>query len=226
MAVIAIRLFLVYVFLTLIVRFMGKRQIGELQVSELIVTFILSELAAAPITDTSVPLLYSLFPILLLAVFEIITSYAYLCLPGLARLASGAPQAIIRGGVIDRRALRACRMTLSELMGELRLQGTPNPGDVAWALLEENGRLSVSPYKRSQSAAQTQSGDCEEDGICHVLIADGKPDEAGFLRAGVSEKQIRRYLQKHGVRSPGDVFLLGVNDAGTWFLQKKNGERD
>ena len=123
MTVILIRLVIVYAFLTLIVRFMGKRQIGEMQMSELIVAFMLSELAALPVTDTSIPLLYAIVPILLLAVLEILTSYAFLCSQKLARIVSGAPQVLIRDGRIDRMMLRYARMTLPELMGELRLKG-------------------------------------------------------------------------------------------------------
>ena len=117
MTVILIRLVLVYILLTLTVRFMGKRQIGEMQMSELVVAFMLSELATMPITDTTVPLLYSVLPILLLAIMEILTSFAFLHSPTLSRIVTGTPQIVIRYGNINRKVLKNCRMTLSELMG-------------------------------------------------------------------------------------------------------------
>ena len=120
MTVILIRLVLVYILLTLTVRFMGKRQIGEMQMSELVVAFMLSELATMPIIDTTVPLLYSVLPILLLAIMEILTSFAFLHSPTLSRIVTGTPQIVIRYGTINRKVLKNCRMTLSELMGELR----------------------------------------------------------------------------------------------------------
>lgn len=224
MTVILIRLVFVYVLLTLTVRFMGKRQIGEMQMSELVVAFMLSELAAMPITDSSIPLLYSVLPIVLLAVLEILTSFAFLHLPGLSRLANGVPQVVIRHGVIDRKMLENCRMTLSELMGELRLNGYGDPTDVAYAILEENGRLSVIGRAAAEPpCASDLSVDVSERGICHTLIADGTLNETGICMAGVTERELFAYLKKNGVNDPADVFLLTRDDAHRWNLVKKDG---
>lgn len=221
MTVIVIRLVIVYILLTLTVRFMGKRQIGEMQMSELVVAFMLSELATMPITDTGTPLLYSVLPILLLAVMEILTSFAFLHLPTLSRIVTGVPQIVIRNGVINKTVLKSCRMTLSELMGELRLKDCPDPADVAYAILEENGRLSVIPRASCQpprcSDLSMQAVEC---GICHTLIADGILSETGMRMANVTEKKLYAYLRQQKA-CPEDVFLLTVNDAGTWNLMLK-----
>lgn len=219
MTVILIRLLFIYVLLTLTVRFMGKRQIGEMQMSELVVAFMLSELAAMPITDTSIPLLYSILPILLLAVLEILTSFAFLHLPTLSRLVTGVPQVVIRDGRINRTVLRNCRMTVSELMGELRLNNCTDPSEAAYAILEENGRLSVILRDREQPPrASDLSMQVKERGICHTLIADGVISDAGIKMSGITVKQIRSYLHGHGAEDIADVFLLTVNDAREWNL--------
>ena len=221
---IAIRLVFVYVLLTLTVRFMGKRQIGEMQMSELVVAFMLSELAAMPITDTGIPLLYSILPIILLAVLEILTSFAFLHMPGLSRLVAGIPQVIIRNGQIDRRMLRVCRMTLSELMGELRLAGYGDPRDVAYAILEENGRLSViSRAVMTPPSAKDLAVHVTETGICHTIIADGRLNPVGIGNAAMTEEDVLRYLKQQGNTSVQEVFLLTRNDAGIWSMTKKNG---
>lgn len=221
MTVILIRLVIVYVLLTLTVRFMGKRQIGEMQMSELVVAFLLSELAAMPITDTGIPLLYSVLPIMLLAVMEILTSFAFLHFPMLSRIVTGVPQIVIRNGTIDRAVLKNCRMTLSELMGELRLKGFPDPADIAYAILEENGRLSVIAKGTAQPPrADDLSMQVKESGICHTLIADGFFSDTGMSLAAVSDAQVDDYLKKQKT-SPSDVFLLTVNDAGEWKIQTK-----
>ncbi len=221
MAVILIRLVLVYILLTLTVRFMGKRQIGEMQMSELVVAFLLSELAAMPITDTGIPLLYSVLPILLLAIMEILTSYAFLQFPTLSRIVTGVPQIVIRGGHIHRRVLKNCRMTLSELMGELRLKGYPDPSEIAYAILEENGRLSVIPRADCQPPrADDLSMQVKEEGICHTLIADGILSDTGLKLASVTEKELDAYLNKKKAAA-ADVFLLTVNDAREWKLVLK-----
>ena len=218
MTVILIRLVFVYLLLWATVRFMSKRQIGEMQMSELITAFMISELATMPVTDTGIPLLYSVLPILLLAVMEILSSFAFLHLPTLSRLITGVPQIVIRNGTIHREVLRSCRMTLSELMGELRLKGIPDPSDVAYAILEENGRLSVIPRAKTQPPrADDLSMQVRECGICHTLIADGILSQAGMQTASVTPREVLAYLGKqHHV--PDEVFLLTVNDGGDWNL--------
>ncbi len=221
MAVILIRLVIVYILLTMTVRFMGKRQIGEMQMSELVVAFLLSELAAMPITDTGIPLLYSALPILLLAAMEILTSFAFLHSPTLSRIVTGTPQIVIRYGRINRKVLRNCRMTLSELMGELRLKGYPNPDDIAYAILEENGRLSVIARGSAQPPrADELSMQVKESGISHTLIADGVLSDTGMRLASVSENKLYDYLKKQKI-TPDEVFLLTVNDTGEWNLLTK-----
>ena len=218
LTVILIRLVIVYVLLTMTVRFMGKRQIGEMQMSELVVAFMLSELATMPITDTTVPLLYSVLPILLLAIMEILTSFAFLHSPTLSRIVTGTPQIVIRYGTINRKVLKNCRMTLSELMGELRLKGYPDPADIAYAILEENGRLSVIPRASAQPPrADELSMQVRESGISHTVIADGIISETGMKLASVSEGQVYAYLKKRKTE-PNDVFLLTVNNVGEWNL--------
>lgn len=220
---IIIRLILVYFFLTVIVRFMGKRQIGEMQMSELITAFMLSELAAMPITDTGIPLLYSVIPILLLAVLEIFTSFAFLRCGWLARLVAGVPQVVIHNGVIDRRILLSSRMTLAELMGELRLKGYPDPTDIAYAILEENGKLSVIPSKAAQPPdAKTLARVPKETGICHTLIADGLLSQPGLLLSGHTPDDVQHVLVSNGYHSADEIFLLTVDDAGTFQIYPKN----
>ncbi len=219
MSVILIRLLIVYILLTFTVRFMGKRQIGEMQMSELVTAFMLSELAVMPITDTGIPLLYSILPILLLAVFEILTSFAFLHLPTLSRIVSGVPQILIRYGKIDRSMLKNCRMTLSELMGELRLKGYTDIHEIAYAILEENGRLSVIPKAQFQPPCSDDLSILPaERGICHILIADGILHEVGMKLSHTSEAEICQYLQKHGKPDPTEIFLLTINDAHEWNL--------
>ena len=222
MTVILIRLFIVYILLTLTVRFMGKRQIGEMQMSELVAAFMLSELAVMPITDTGIPLMYSILPILLLAVLEILTSFLFLHLPTLACLVTGEPQVVIRYGKIDRTVLKNARMPVTELMGELRLNGYTDPAEIAYAILEENGRLSVIPMERYQPPyADALSMQIKEHGICHTLIADGVLHDAGIRMSSLGTDEVYRYLRDHGNIHPSDVFLLTVNDAHEWNLLMK-----
>ncbi len=223
MTVIAIRLIIVYILLYVIVRFMGKRQIGEMQMSELVTAFMLSELAAMPVTDTGIPLLYSVVPIILAASMEILISFAFLRLPKLSRLVAGVPQVVIRDGVIDRSVLLSARMTLSELMGELRLNGTPDPADIAYAILEENGKISILPKKETLPPdAKTLARTVKETGICHTVIADGKLSVAGLSLSRHTAEDVRHVMAREGIRRMEDIFFMTVDDAGTWRIYPKN----
>ncbi|MBQ8576420.1 MAG: DUF421 domain-containing protein [Clostridia bacterium] len=225
MAVIVVRLVFVYLYLTIIVRFMGKRQIGEMQMSELVTAFMLSELAAMPVTDTQIPLLYCIIPVLVLACLEILVSFAFLRSGKLARLIAGVPVVVLRYGKIDRRALLSSRMTLAELMGELRQKGYPDPNDVAYAILEENGRLSVIAKKAAQPPdARTLARHPRETGICHTIIADGNWSAAGLSLSGHTAEDARHVLRQQGYHDAAEVFLMTVDDAGTWRIVPMNGE--
>lgn len=224
MTVIVIRLLIVWAALLFAVRLMGKRQIGEMQMSEFITAFMLSELAALPVADTGIPLLFSLVPMLLLAVVEILSSFAFLRFPGAARLISGAPVVLIRMGKIDQRALLQTRMTTAELMAELRQKNVVDPADAAYAILEENGKLSVIPRKDTQPPdARDMGKTVKETGICHTLVSDGKISRAGLALSGRTEGDVKRMLSRFGCRDIRKVFLLTADDTGeaTLILKTK-----
>lgn len=217
------RLLIVWVLLTIVVRFMGKRQIGEMEMSEFITAFMLSELAALPVADSGIPLLYSVIPILLLAVFEILTSSAVMHSRFLQKLVSGTPAVLIRNGIPDQRAMKSCRMTIPELMGELRQKGYPDPFSIAYAILEENGKMSVIPKNAEvPPTAKDLSKNVKETGICHTLISDGEISYSGLSMSGRTEQDLQEILENSGIRDIKQVFLLTADDAGTFHLIRKD----
>ena len=152
---------------------MGKRQVGELQLSELIVTIMLSDFAATPIYETDIPFSYAVIPILLLLSVEVILSFIILHVPKLKILLGGKPSFIIRKGTLDQKELKRQRMCMSELIGSLREQGISDIGDVEYAILEENGKLSVfEKASKKPPSAEDLNMDIKEPGISHALILD------------------------------------------------------
>ena len=216
------RTILVYAFLLFAMRVMGKRQIGELQISELIVTFMLSELAVNPIANPSMPLLHAVVPILLLLSIEVILSYWMTKSNQMKRILSGKPAIVICKGVMDQKAMSENRLEVDELLAELRQNGIGTPGDVEYAILEENGKVSVFP-KAGYGAAtyyEMQNGVCES-GIAHPGIIDGEmiPEQVGL--AGKDELWVRQILAERRVRLE-EVFLLTVDDAGgVYFVRRE-----
>jgi uncharacterized membrane protein YcaP (DUF421 family) len=136
-------------------RVMGKRQIGELQPSELVVTIMISDLASIPMQTSGVPMLAGVIPILTLVVAEIMLSFIALKFPKMRRIISGQISVVIHNGKINQHEMEKLRMNMDDLMEELRLANCPNVKDVQLALVETNGKLSVQPKKPTQQSNET-----------------------------------------------------------------------
>ena len=213
MITIFIRTVLIYVILVFSMRLMGKRQVGELQLSELTVTILLSELAAYPLTDKDAPFAYSVVCILLLLSIEVIVSFVLLRFPSLKVLLTGKPSMIIRNGKLDQRELTRQRLCLSELLCALRQEGVFDIADVKYAILEENGKLSVFP---KPDAAPLTPRDAkikaDDSGIAHSLIVDRKIIHQNLKDAGWTRSRLDKELKRRNCRL-SDVFLFSVDDA-------------
>ena len=152
MVMIFTRTIIVYIFLVIAMRLTGKRQIGELQLSELITALLLSELAASPITNNNIPLSYAFVPILTLVCIEIINTFLVTKNVAARRFLDGVPNIIIKKGVLDQKELAKVRMSMEELFAELRLKDIYDISEVEYAILEQNGQLSVTPKTASETA--------------------------------------------------------------------------
>lgn len=200
---------------------MGKRQIGELQVSEFIVSIILSEIAAGPVTNRSMPLLHAVVPILTLLSVEVIISFVLLKSNRLKRVFYGSPSVIVRRGKLVQFEMRRNRLEVDELMSELRQKGFSDLADVNYVILEENGKLSVFP--NADKAPLTPSDISQkvtERGIAHVCVVDGQIIDDNMRLAGMSKVALDAVLKKNSVRLP-DVFLLTSDDCGNITLVKR-----
>jgi len=218
------RTILIYLILIISMRLMGKRQVGELQLSELIVTIMLSDFAATPIYETDIPFSYAIIPILLLLSVEVILSFIILHVPKLKILLGGRPSLIIRKGVLDQKELKRQRMCLSELIGSLREQGISDIGDVDYAILEENGKLSVfeKAAKKPPSASDMEIH-VKEKGIAHSLILDKVIIDRNLTAAGWSRNRLHKKLKELGKRKE-DILLFSVDDSGETTIIYKEGK--
>lgn len=221
MITLAIRTLLMYVILNVTLRVLGKRQIGQLETTELVSALLLSELATIAISDTSAPLLFSVIPVLLLMSFELLTSDIKNRTPFLKRLLEGSPGVLIQRGVLDQEALKKMRISVEELLCAFRLQGIVSIDDVYYAILEQNGQLSVILKKdRQQPTAKELSLPVKETGISHAVIVDGIVKSAELSASGRTERWLKNTLAARAVTLK-DVFLLAVDDGGEVVLIKK-----
>ena len=143
MSIVFIRTLILYIIVIFGIRLMGKRQVGELQTSELVTTILLSNISILPIQETSIPLIYGIVPLLSLICFEVILSFTCMKSAKTRNIISGRPQTIINNGIINQQLLVELRMSIDDLMSQLRQQQIFDISDVELAILETNGSLSV-----------------------------------------------------------------------------------
>ncbi|MBO5907459.1 MAG: DUF421 domain-containing protein [Clostridia bacterium] len=206
MTSILIRTAIIYILLAFTLRITGKRQLGELDVGDLITTLLISEIAAIPIDDPEIPLLNAILPILFLLSVEIIVSTLKNKSEKAKRLLDGDASYIIYKGRLLQNALKNNRISVNEMLASMRSQGIGGIEDVEYALLEQNGTLSF-----------LRRGD---GGISQALIIDGAVIEASLKRLGYDGKWLERSLDERGIRRE-DVFLMSIDDSGIINIIKK-----
>lgn len=221
MLIIFLRTILIYLLLLCAMRLMGKRQIGELEVTDLVITLLLSDIATQPIVDPENPLSHAVIPIITLLATEVTLSLLLSRFPRLKNLGSARPNVLIRDGKIDQRELDRLRISTDELISELRQKDITDVGEVAYAILEQNGKISVIPRARCQPPTCEELGrEVEECGIMHILISRGVINRYNMRQLGIDEAWLHRHLRRRHL-SVKDVFLMTINDGGEIYLARR-----
>ena len=204
-------------------RLMGKRQIGELEPSELVLTMMISDLATVPMQDFGIPLLAGVIPILTLLSISMILSQISLQNLRFRRLVCGTPAILIQNGTIQQETMQRNRYTLDELLEELRGQGISRIEDVKYAVLENSGQLSVLPWTRQQpvTPSQLQLDIEDETTLPVVLINDGRVLEQHLTMCGKDQSWLMETLHQKGFETASQVFLMTLDEHGQIFCVKK-----
>lgn len=210
MLVLVIRTLILYLLVVTSMRIMGKRQIGELQPSELVIAIMISDVASVPMQAIDIPLLAGIVPVLTLLVWEVVMSYVSLKSKRMRRYISGEPSIVVYNGHINETELKKLRFNLNDLMEQLRIAGCPDISNVQAAVLETNGQLSVLEKKKDASS-----------GLPYLIISDGEVNKNELQRAGKNMKWLR-----DNVKLPlNQVFSAMLDDKNQLHIQKK-GEDD
>jgi len=205
-----LRTVILFIVISIAMRVLGKRQIGEMEPSELIVTVMLGELAAVPMQDLDIPMSNGIVPMVTLVFLEMLLSYLFLESRKLRAISSGTPEIVVCKGKIIEDALQRARITLEELLKELRLQGEQDITALQYVVLETNGQLSIIP----------KQGEAGKEGLYHLLIADGQIQRDNLKRTGKSEEWLIGALHERKV-TPEKVFYMAVSDSGRLIWQQK-----
>ena len=201
---------------------MGKRQVGELEPSELVLSLIIADLASVPMQDYGIPLLTGVVPILTLLSLTMILSVLTMKSVRFRALLCGRPSIVIQNGSLDQREMARNRLTLDELLEELRGKGYTDLSAVKYAILETNGQLSVLPYANQKPpAARDLKVTVSELGLPRVLVSDGRLMEHNLKALGHDRPWLDKQLAQRGCRDLSSVFLLLADEADGIYLAKK-----
>lgn len=189
------RTLVLYILVVFSLRIMGKRQIGELQPSELVVAIMISDLVSVPMSDNAIPLLYGIVPMFTLVFAE--TFLSYLCMKSsrIRIIATSKPAYIINNGVLNQKEMKKSRYSIADLMEELRMLDVHNISDVHCALLETNGKISVITKDKT-------------DSVGYMLICDGKVQKNILENSPYNYKQLQKFIGNVDVK---DIFILSVD---------------
>ena len=212
-----IRTALLYCILMIGLRLMGKRQIGELEPSELVLTLIISDLAAVPMQDFGIPLVNGVLPIVTLLCLSMILSVISLKSIKFRDLACGHPTILVQEGKVQQRAMAKNRYTVDELFEQLRGQGISDLSAVKYAILETNGSLSVLPYTKDAPVTPKvlQTPVQDDTTLPVVVINDGRIIQRSLEANGLDRGWLEKQLRQRNIPGPKFVFLLTVDEQGT-----------
>lgn len=222
MLIIFFRTIFLYILVIVAMRIMGKRQIGELQPSELVVTIMISELASIPMGETGIPLINGIVPIITLIIAEITLSFFTLKSETARRIITGRPSILINNGKIVEKELEKARFNIDDLLEELRIKNYPNITDVEFAILETSGQLSIIPKAQKRPVTPEDLNiPTKYEGIPFTIISDGKINYKNLHSANHDREWLMGKLAELGINSPSDVFFLSLDTQGNIFYQLK-----
>ena len=206
-----LRTIVLYLVLIFSIRLMGKRQIGQMEASEFVVTMLVANLASIPMQDGAIPLYSGLVPILTVLGTELVLSGLIMRSVALRRFFCGKPVILIDNGKIMEENLRRTRVTLDELTGHLREKDVLDIRSVQYAILETDGNLSVFPYPGARPASAEEAGiETKKQFLPVTIIEDGYLSEENLRKAGKNSDWLRKVLGEHSAR-PGNTLLLTVD---------------
>ncbi len=221
MLTVLIRSVVLYLCIMIFMRLMGKRQLGQLQPAELVISVLISNIVSLPVEDPDVPLLMGIIPVAVLVGLELIVSLLSLRFRSIRTLMGGNPVVIIHNGVVDQGALKNLRFSIDDLMESLRSQGIFDLTQIQYAIVETNGTVSILPYEKDAPVTPKQLKlTLAPQEVPVIVISDGILLEDGLRGASMSRKQLTKILEKEHIPLE-QVFLLSANKSHQYTLIPK-----
>lgn len=208
MLIVAIRTFVLYIIVLIAVSIMGKSELSKMSPFQLVIVFMIAELAAMPIDDPSTSLINGVMAIFTLMLLQVLISFLSIKSEKFKNLVSGKPSILIEKGKLNIKELKKLRITSTDLLEQLRLANCPSLSDVEYAIMEANGQLTVIPKAEQKPLTPKDMGLMVNDGLLPmVVVSDGTVYNKNLLAAGVPEELFRQKLRDSGISSYKDIFL-------------------
>lgn len=223
MLTIVLRAIIIYLVVLLLYRLMGKRQLGEMQPFELVLTLIIADLATIPMAEVSVPVLHGIIPLFTLVVLHYVLTFFSKISNKFASFLSGKPVIVINPEGIDSNALKNLDISVDDVFEAIRGCGFFKIEQIQYAIMETNGKMSVLP--KSQFApvtAQDMKLKPSKSTIPISVIAEGKVNKDNLKTAGMEEAELEKLMKKAGVKNVKDVLVMTVDKSGAVYVQKFN----
>ena len=223
MAITFIRTLIIFVTISVSMRLMGKRQLGELEPSELVVAVLISDITSHPLENNESPMLYGLIPIFTLLCCEILISGIAVKSIKFRKFIYGTPNTIIEKGVIDQREMKRNRFTVDELMEELRKNGIMDISTVKHAILETDGSLSIIPYVSEAPVTPKQMNlDVQDIEYPVIIVSDGRILKNNLRIIGKDENWLKKQLSSKGFKDAAQVYIMASDkDSNIYIAQKE-----
>ena len=222
MFVTIIRTLILYFTVICVVRLMGKRQIGELQPSELVITLLLSEIIAMPMENNDIPLISTIIPVMILVTLEIITSAISMKSLKFRFLVQGHPIIIIRNGVLQQKEMKKLRLTIDDVLESLRQKDIFDISLVAYGIIETNGKMSVM-LKPDYETVTNKNAEIkvQDSGIPCVVITDGQIERSSFGDCNMTDEKLKKIIKKQNI-DVSNTLLMTLDKSGKSVVIEKN----
>lgn len=225
MLTIIIRSILIYLIVLFVFRVMGKRQLGQMQPFELVLTLIIADLATIPMAEVSMPVLHGIIPLLTLVVLHFIITFITRKSSKLRKFVSGKPMIVVNPKGIDYQALKKLNLSTDDLFEALRGCGFFSLEDVQYAIMETNGKMSVMPKSQSAPVTNQDMGiDAQEKFLPITLISEGKIIKENAELVSFSEEKVSLFAEKYGGEKIKEILILQVDQSGKGLVQLKGGK--
>lgn len=223
MFIVFIRVLIIYITVLIFLRLMGKRQIGEMQPYEVVITLIIADLATLPMSDTNIPLLHGILPLAILVLLHYLITLLTRKNAKFRKIISGQPMVIIGPKGLDYNAFKNLNLTIDDILEMLRQNGYYSFDQILYAIIETNGKISVIPKSNVAPATAEDVGAQNPPAqIPSIIVSDGKMIKSQMMEINIDINQLNKLLDHLGVKAIKDLIILSIDKSGKLYYQTQN----